>query len=329
MSETSSIEWTDATWSPVTGCTKVSPGCKHCYAEREVEQRWSKNSRSKFYGRRFTDIRVHPEALAQPAAWSRGRRIFVCPRADLFHGEVPFDFIAEVFAAMAATPRHTYQVLTKRASRMLEFFGWLASEPVRLARMGAMWPLPNVWLGTSIEDNERARERIGDLLRCPAALRFVSAEPLIERLDLTLHVVAAIKDRPSINLLHWVIVGGESGKDARPMHPEWVDQIRRECADNGWAFFFKQWGEWKEVEARDEDGELATLEVDADSPEARKLFNPDTDLLLTIDGRRFTPETLPDDTPGRLMRYVGKRITGQLLDGRYYFNFPEVPRAPH
>lgn len=273
MTTQSDIEWTDATWSPVIGCTKESPGCKNCYAEREVETRWSKNPRSMWFGRKFTDISLRAEALSQPLGWRAPRRIFVCPRADLFHPDVPFGFIAAVFGTMAVTTRHTYQVLTKRAKRMREFFETVGPEDVReytLRHAGRMieggwkWPLPNVHVGVSVENQEYANERIHELLATPAAVRWISAEPLLGLIDLNglpdpkgdpswdwsaLHGVrecafGAQVSREKTEKLDWVVVGGESGAGARPMHTEWAISLRDQCREAGVPFFFKQWGEY-------------------------------------------------------------------------------------
>lgn len=259
VSEKSDIEWTDATWSPVIGCTKESPGCKNCYAEREVETRWSKNPRSMWFGRKFTDVGLRPQALSQPLGWRKPRRIFVCPRADLFHPDVPYDFIAAVFGAMALTRRHTYQVLTKRAERMRDFFVSIGPEQVReftLRNAGRMmsggwqWPLPNVHLGVSVENQEYANARIPLLLETPAAVRWISAEPLLGPINLNaigrrdMKFSALFPGALAPQKLDWVVVGGESGPGARPMHPDWAGNLRDQCQAAGVPFFFKQWGEW-------------------------------------------------------------------------------------
>ena len=204
MADRSAIEWTDASWNPLRGCKKVSPGCKHCYAEAFAERfRGTPGP----YEQGF-DLRLVPELLDQPLRWQRPRRIFVDSMSDLFQPGVPFDYVAAVFGVMAATPQHTFQVLTKRPGRMVEFFAWLESEAGSIGDTGgevtsfdlcvsmahernididpapAPWPLPNVWLGVSVEDQRRADERIPMLLRCPAALRFLSVEPLLERVDM-------------------------------------------------------------------------------------------------------------------------------------------------
>lgn len=214
MSQLSEIEWTDSTWNPVTGCTKVSQGCKHCYAER-----WAERFRG-VPGHPFEqgfDLRIRPERLELPLSWKDPRRIFVNSMSDLYHPEVPDDFIRRVFATMSAAHWHTFQILTKRSQRL------------RSLGPGLRWQ-PNIWQGVSVEDN-RVIGRIDDLRAVPAQVRFLSLEPLIGPL-------------PSLNLtgIHWVIVGGESGPGARPMQRAWVEDIRRQCARQSVPFFFKQWG---------------------------------------------------------------------------------------
>lgn len=262
----SNIEWTDEVWNPVTGCTKVSQGCKHCYAERE----WPRLTRlvPAYAGRAFSDVRCHPERLDQPLRWRRPRRVFVNSMSDLFHEAVPEDFILSVFVTMAAARQHTFQVLTKRADRMRDLLTrWRNSGLV--LREGCGVNLRNVWLGVSVEDQRAADERIPLLLETPAAVRWISAEPLLGALDLTriggdqfgwgrlnaldgLRYVRAIQNEcgsewqtEPINHLDWVVAGGESGPNARPMHPAWVRSLRDQCAAAGVPFLFKQWGEWQ------------------------------------------------------------------------------------
>ncbi len=270
MSDKSRIEWTERTWSPITGCTKVSQGCKNCYAEREVETRWSKNPKSIWFGRKFTDIQCHPEQLDAPMRWKTPSRIFVCPRSDLFHESVPDEFIDRVFAVMALAKQHVFQVLTKRPERMLDYLSVAESEDsdwlericdhaVRISGSPCSasfiedidWPIHNIWLGVSIEDQPTADERIPLLLQTPAAVRWVSAEPLLGPVSINQYLpdlcFSDIKIRRSANKkphLDWLVVGGESGPNARPMHPDWPRSLRDQCVNVGVPFFFKQWGEW-------------------------------------------------------------------------------------
>lgn len=214
MGDKSGIEWTDATWNPVTGCTKVSAGCDHCYAEI-LAFRLQKMGQDKY--RNGFEVTLHPQALAIPLKWRAPRRVFVNSMSDLFHARVPGDFVAQVWDVMARCPQHTFQVLTKRPERMAR---WTAEHPAP----------PNVWLGTSVEDG-RVIRRIDRLRESRADVRFLSCEPLIGPL-------------PALNLagIHWVITGGESGEGARPCDLEWVRDIRDQCLHAGIAFFHKQWG---------------------------------------------------------------------------------------
>jgi protein gp37 len=226
MAETS-IEWTDATWNPVAGCTIMTAGCTNCYAmrmayrleamgvEKYAGLTRKSGGRAKWTGK----IMLDRASLHIPATWAKPRRVFVNSMSDLFHSDVPTDFIREVWQAMKATPRHTYQILTKRPDRMAAILS-KDSLPV----------LPNVWLGTSVEDG-RVLHRLNELRSVPAAIRFVSYEPLIGS-------VAG----GSLHDIHWAIVGGESGPNARPMDPKWIDEIFDQCTDADAAFFFKQWG---------------------------------------------------------------------------------------
>lgn len=214
MSNYSPIEWTDATWNPVTGCTKVSQGCKHCYAEVFAE-RW-RGVKGHHFEQGF-DLRLWPERLNLPLGWKKPKTIFVNSMSDLFHEAVPLKFIQDVFTTMVACPHHRFQVLTKRAERLAELEEFLP------------WT-PNIWMGVSVED-QRVVDRIALLQTVQAHIRFLSCEPLLgplEDLDL--------------NGIHWVIVGGESGPGARPMTKEWVLSIREQCKAADIPFFFKQWG---------------------------------------------------------------------------------------
>jgi protein gp37 len=214
MSEVSAIEWTDATWNPVTGCTKVSQGCKHCYAERWAER--FRGVPDHPFEQGF-DLKLWPERLELPLGWKEPRRIFVNSMSDLYHPGVPEPFIRQVFDTMNKARWHTYQVLTKRADRLQE--------------LGERLPWQaNIWQGVSVED-ARVVDRIDQLRRVPARVRFLSLEPLIGPLE-------------SLRLkgIHWVIVGGESGPGSRPMDAKWVRSIRRQCREQAVPFFFKQWG---------------------------------------------------------------------------------------
>jgi protein gp37 len=223
MADQSAIEWTDATWNPTTGCDRVSPGCDNCYAATLAvrlkamgQPKYQRDGDPRTSGPGF-GLTVHPGALDAPRRWRRPRRVFVNSMSDLFHPQVPTEFIARVFDVMVDTPQHSYQVLTKR--------------PARAAALAGVLPWPaNVWLGTSVESDAYCW-RAGRLAQVPAAVRFVSAEPLL----------GAVPSLP-VASLDWVIVGGESGPGARPMDAAWVRGVRDACQQAGVAFFFKQWG---------------------------------------------------------------------------------------
>ena len=215
MSDNSAIEWTQATWNPVTGCTKVSPGCAHCYAEA-ITLRFKR-------GGRFIPgeaiIRLHSDRLRLPLTWKEPRLIFVNSMSDLFHEEVPLSYITKVFDVIALAPQHTFQILTKRHNRLAEL-------------MPKLPLLENVWLGVSVENQVWADRRIPALKTATAAVRFLSCEPLLRPITLEKHLEG----------IDWVIVGGESGPRARSMEQSWARAIRDECLDAGVPFFFKQWG---------------------------------------------------------------------------------------
>lgn len=218
MAENSAIEWTDTTWNPVTGCTKITAGCDHCYAERFAERFRGTVGHPFEHG---FDLQLRPERLDQPRAWRRSRMIFVNSMSDLFHKEVSFDFVDRVFDTMEAANWHTYQLLTKRSSLMRDYLR---------RRYGEGLAPPHIWCGVSIED-AAAAARLRHLSEAPASVRFLSIEPLLGPVgELELSGIA------------WVIVGGESGPGARPIQPEWVREIRDQCVATRTAFFFKQWG---------------------------------------------------------------------------------------
>ena len=223
MADHSGIEWTEATWNPTTGCDRVSPGCDNCYAltlakrlKAMGSEKYQEDGDPRTSGPGFK-LTLHPEVLDLPRTWRQPRVVFVDSMSDLFHPEVPLGFIRKVFDVMQETPQHSYQILTKRSQRLRK----LAPD--------LDWP-PNVWMGVSVE-NDRFRFRIDHLRAVPAAVRFLSLEPLLGPL-------------PNLDLteIHWVIVGGESGPRARPMQQDWVEDIRDQCATIGVPFFFKQWG---------------------------------------------------------------------------------------
>jgi protein gp37 len=214
MATNSHIEWTDATWNPVTGCSKISPGCKHCYAERlamRLQAMGQRNYRNGF------DVTLQPQMLELPLRWKSPKRIFVNSMSDLFHEDVPLSYIKDVFSVMRSAPWHQYQMLTKRSERLLELSPRLEWEP-------------QIWMGVSVE-NEDYLDRIDHLRKTGACVKFLSLEPLLGPLR-----------KLKLRGIDWVIVGGESGPGARPANPAWVTDIRDQCVRAGLAFFFKQWG---------------------------------------------------------------------------------------
>ncbi len=306
MSKTK-IEWTDRRWNPITGCTKISQGCKNCYAETMAKRFWGK--------RKFTDIKTHPERLHEPMRVMKPSMFFVNSMSDLFHPDIPFHFIDIIFAQMAVARWHTYQILTKRPERALEYFAWKDKAWVAPGMQGDErirfqcyhyfaididpkewhWPLKNVWIGVSVEDETTARERIPILQKIPAAVKFLSIEPLIDRINI----------KPLLKGIDWVIVGGESGRGARPMHPDWVRTIRDECCEMKIPFFFKQWGEWCPA-----DGYYETC---IDTYLAGELQNgEETAVPLGMNNR--SKKNFYWDNEVFAVR-IGKKKAGRLLDG--------------
>lgn len=216
MASTSKIEWTEQTWNPVTGCTKVSPGCKNCYAETLSKRLQAMGVKG--YSAGFSRVTLLPEKLNQPLSRKKPTIYFVNSMSDLFQDDVPFSFIDKVMDTISVTPQHTYQILTKRADRMCKYF-----QDKEIPH--------NAWLGVSVEDKQYGKPRIPILKKIKANVRFLSIEPLLE-------------DLGSLNFegIHWVIVGGESGKKARPMNEKWVLKIKKQCENQNVSFFFKQWG---------------------------------------------------------------------------------------
>lgn len=344
MAETS-IEWTDMVWNPTTGCDRVSPGCDNCYAltmaarlKAMGQAKYERDGDPRTSGPGF-GLTVHPDEIDAPLHWRKPRRVFVNSMSDLFHAEVPEDFIARVFATMAQAPQHAFQVLTKRPQRMAAVFdGGLAPEvevsilddhprapltadgedyliPGVWDEDGMAWPLPNVWLGTSIESNRYAF-RADHLRATPAAVRWISAEPLLGPLD-----------ELDLTGIDWLVAGGESGPRARPMHPDWVRDLRDRCGESGVAFFFKQWGAWwpaakchpdheneAEQDAWDRIDVLAHhLALESGGAITQSIGGPEGDWC----------DYQPDSSAWWMQR-VGKKAAGRELDGRTHDEFPEV-----
>lgn len=323
MGDKTGIEWTDATWNPVTGCVKVSQGCKFCYAKREWP-RLAGNKKSIYAGRKFEDVRVHPERLKQPLLWARPRRIFVNSMSDLFQEGVPFDFIDQCFGVMSVCGQHTFQILTKRPERAVEYFrtnpgerqaAWFTCAVAQLLENKATtedgavevharknvpgYPPRNVWIGTSVEDQESADLRVPQLLDVPGRVRFLSIEPLLGPIDFggdrwINHRDPRMHERP-IERVDWIIVGGESGGSGRPMASEWVRTIRDQAAAFEIPFFFKQWGEW--------------------APPAQV---PDSDKMLVL----HTGDVGVGNGSREVVFKFGTRRTGRLLDGQLHDAMP-------
>jgi protein gp37 len=334
VADRSHIEWTNATWNPLVGCTKVSPGCDHCYAETLVNRFAGHN---KGFPYRFDVVTMRDEKiLSQPLRWRRPRRVFVNSLSDLFHADVPDEFIARVFAVMALAPQHTFQLLTKRHARMRSllndggFQSEVAYEILALAGVGeglplpkhlvlpegeSWWPLPNVWLGVSVEDQHWADIRIPALLNTPAAVRWISAEPLLGPLKLGHYVWSDPSGLPGdwTRGLDWVVVGGESGAGARPMHPQWARDARDQCAEEGVPFLFKQWGEWAPG---------ASGSDILDRPSRVAMVNTSGQRVPILDAAlsHVAPEWA-------LMSRLGKKTAGRRLDGRTHDGYPTTAGA--
>lgn len=297
---TSKIEWTNKTWNPITGCTKISPGCTNCYAERMARRLAGRHGYPP--APHHFDVTLHPDKLELPLRWKKPRMIFVCSMSDLFHENVPDTFIRDVFNRMCRASWHTFQVLTKRPKRMLSF---VLSISARIHGSDIFLPLSNVWLGVSVENQASADERIPILLQTPSAVRFVSCEPLLEAIDLapclgfvptklwpTLTRDEAKQWIDERNWLDWVIVGGESGPGARPMNPTWARNIRDQCQAADVPFFFKQWGAWYPNDASHPG--FAEMKTDARH--------------IIVDDMAFAR--------------VGKKRAGRLLGGRTWNEMP-------
>lgn len=286
------IEWTDYTWNPVTGCKKVSQGCKNCYAETIANRFWG--------DRKFTDVQMHPERFDQirmnGKKWD-GKKVFVCSMSDLFHPHVPFNFIADVFREFWYLPNTTFQILTKRPDIALDFFKSQAND------LKFIMPMDNVWIGTSCEDQATANERIQLLLQIPAAVRFLSCEPLLGPLDIAKWLTPqwceytdGSRQCFQLPAINWVIAGGESGHGARPMHPDWVRSLRDQCASANVPFFFKQWGEW--VDNQNMPREYVSGNY------KQHVFNDNTVSAVEV-------------------WKVGKSKSGNVLDGKQHLEFPK------
>lgn len=328
------IDWCDMVWNPVTGCTKISEGCNNCYAERMAKR--LQLMCPKKYSQGFA-VKCHPEALIEPLKIKKPQRIFVCSMGDLFHDDVPFEFIAQVYGVMSICKQHTFIVLTKRLGRAIEFYRWCEKRQQELYKCPADQniyleylpgdiagpytanygdefpdeiPLDNVWLGVSAENQARADERIPILLQIPAAVRFVSVEPMLGSVDLQYACFSGADSLESLAGIDWVICGGETGPNARPMHPDWARSLRDQCKAASVPFFFKQWGEW-----------LTTYDRDIDDPDWRECprdKGEDGRYLNLASGHGFHGDRVV------FVKRVGKKKAGHLLGGTEHRAFPEV-----
>ena len=389
MGAKTGIEWTDSTWNPFIGCSRVSEGCRHCYAER-LAGRFSAKTDGVYAGttKAVNGLQVWTgkinrapeETLLKPLHWrplvegcrgleksgvlhdprlvcrdcvKRPRRIFVNSMSDLFHENVPDTWIDQIFAVMALCPQHVFQVLTKRPERMLAYLQRFATGAEWASHLSELvdeddiplfgedvecgiantingvladgynvgWPMKNVWLGVSVENQAAAFERVPLLLRTPAAMRFISAEPLLGPIKLP---YGSLNVGPGSSLqrdqqgwcengLDWVICGGESGPGARPMHPDWARSLRDQCVAAGVPFFFKQWGEYSPKNRREDLPAHPTMVCEAKG-----------DVLLTIEGKIETLDSCGGVGDHAVMERIGKKAAGALLDGREWKQFPEV-----
>lgn len=314
------IEWADRVWNPVTGCTKISPGCANCYAERmshRFGEKWGLPKNDPF------KVTLHSERLEQPLRWTKPSRVFVCSMSDLFHDDVPFEFVHEIWDVMKACSQHTFLVLTKRPQKMKEVLERIYS----LQRFGwakGFWN--HVWLGVTAENQEQADKRIQILLQIPAVKRFVSVEPMLGSVRLDRlgqdksYCIDALSGRfesndpislnpepiQEISKLDWVICGGESGPGARPMHPDWVYSLRDQCQSSNTSFMFKQFGEWTH--------DLTMYDGAKLKPEQTHWIWPNGKHLQVGFG---------EVSPGKVLTYrVGKKKAGRLLNGQLWNQYP-------
>lgn len=281
------IEWATDVWNPTTGCDKVSEGCRNCYAEGIAKRFWGE--------RKFTDVECHTDRLDAPLHWKKPRRVFVNSMSDLFHKDVPFEFVDQVFATMAWMQEHTFMVLTKRADRMEEFFNE-AGNPSR------RHILPNVWLGVSVENQQAADDRIPLLLQTPVAVRFVSVEPMLSAVNVKPYLYGWHSDPRPVEKdpgIDWMICGGETGPNARPMRPDWARSLRDQCQGANVPFFFKSWGEFI---SRDQ------------------WINSGRGLSCIPEKAYFNDKPMGEQHIYR----VGKKLAGRLLDGVEWNEYPEA-----
>lgn len=341
------IEWCDETWNPITGCDKVSAGCDHCYAETLAER--FRGTSGHYFENGF-DVQLRPDKLDQPLRWKRPRRVFVNSMSDLFHDSVPDEYIAKVFAVMALAPQHTFQILTKRHARMHS----LLSSNTFVDKVFAAsvefggekdwsdldWPLPSVWLGVSAENQQWADIRIPALLDTPAAVRFVSAEPLLGPIEFGFisHMPSGCRGcsglvspahEPACGVepgkhwgIDWVIVGGESGRGARPMHPDWARSLRDQCVSAGVPFLFKQRGEWTW-------NKPGSFQLPTRPHSDRVAVMHPAGMTALTKTNPFDPFERGHPNWATRIERVGKKAAGRDLDGRTWDEYPQPIEEAH
>lgn len=315
------IPWAEKVWNPITGCTKISPGCQNCYAERMANRL---RGRCGYPADEPFRVTLHPDRLEEPLRWRKPSMVFVCSMGDLFHEDVPFEFINRVFTTIGQCQQHIFIILTKRPERMKVFIeDYYAYESPGGDEKGVHIQ-PNVWLGVTAENQKQADKRIPVLIQIPAAVRFVSVEPMLEAVDLLnddylggcIYCEICLEESPKTCIerdakLDWVICGGESGPNARPMHPDWARNLRDQCQAAGVPFFFKQWGEWlpnmQEYGCYQENANYNSRHIHIDK-----------------EGRDITGLYGLHGEGDAVLCRVGKKSAGDLLDGKQYHEFPEV-----
>ena len=334
------IEWRDETWLPTTGCTLISDGCKNCSGQQMTRKMAGRDgySRDNPFG-----VTLHPNRLEIPFHWRKPRRVSVCSMGDLFHGDVPLSYVAAVFGVMAANPQHRFQIITKRPGRMLDFFRMLHIEetpsldcayhlllreeeshpdgvrgPIH-CKYGpapkAVWPLKNVWLGVSVENQKTANERIPHLLQCEGAVRFVSYEPALGPINFMMEDDEIGERWNTLEMgIDWLIAGGESGPGARPMHPGWVRSVRDQCQAANVPFFFESWGDWMP-------GEVTGPDV-SDFRNCYRSCGDGEIVVFSNEPERHSFDNL-DPYSGDVCAWrVGKKQSGCQIDGRMWEEFP-------
>ena len=365
MANKTGIEWSDYTWNPIRGCSRVTDGCRNCYAEdqaarivKQDRERGVPEGEGAYDGLLARgglwngQIKIVPELLDQPIRWTKPRKIFVNSMSDLFHENVSEETIQRIFAVMASSPQHQFQILTKRAKRMRDLLKgkdlrWVVNAQMALTNEGVIppgnhnisWPLSNVWLGVSVEDQATANERVPYLLDTPAAVRWLSMEPLLgpaSLCDLENHthladgqpLVQALSglvsdgesDITEIAGIDWVVVGGESGPEARPMHPHWATNLRDECASAGVPFLFKQWGEWA---PRSNCIHVLTSGLSGSDMDPQCHLWPVIRLTYSGGNGRELSEVC-DQGEDIYMQRVGRELAGRELYGALYDGYPSI-----